>query len=76
MTPDFPGEERDLRFFPVHNDAPRRLTLAQIRHFNERGYIFPLDVFNDEEIAAHRDYFDGLTAMAEAAGHDNYGINA
>ncbi|MCY4022322.1 MAG: phytanoyl-CoA dioxygenase family protein [Anaerolineaceae bacterium] len=76
MAPDFPGEERDLRFFPIRNDAPRHLTPEQIAHYNERGYVFPLDVFSGEEIAAHRAYFDGLTAMAEAAGLDNYGINA
>ena len=76
MAPDFPGEERDLRFFPIRNDAPRHLTPEQIRHYNERGYIFPLDVFSEDEIAAHRHYFDELTAMAEAAGLDNYGINA
>ena len=54
MAPEFPGEERDLRFFPIQNDAPKHLTRDQISHYNERGYVFPLDVFGDDEIAAHR----------------------
>ena len=76
MATEFPGAERDLRFFPIHNDAPNLLTQAQIQHYNERGFVFPLDVFSAAEIAAHRACFDELTAMAEAAGLDNYGINA
>ena len=76
MATEFPGAERDLRFFPIHNDSPNLLTQAQIQHYNERGFVFPLDVFSAAEIAAHRAYFDELTAMAEAAGLDNYGINA
>ena len=43
--------------------------------FNERGYIFPLDVFGPQEIASHRAYFDDLLAKAQAAGWDSYGIN-
>ena len=76
MATEFPGAERDLRFFPIHNDSPNLLTQAQIQHYNERGFVFPLDVFSAAEIAAHRAYFDELTTMAEAAGLDNYGINA
>ena len=76
MATEFPGAERDLRFFPIRNDAPNLLTQAQIQHYNSRGFVFPLDVFSAAEIAAHRAYFDELTAMAEAAGLDNYGINA
>ena len=41
MATEFPGAERDLRFFPIHNDAPKHLTQAQIQHFNERGYVLP-----------------------------------
>ena len=37
----YPELARDLRFFPVQNDAPTTLTPAQIEQFNARGYIAP-----------------------------------
>ena len=67
--------ERELRFFPVGNDRPRHLTPEQIARFNERGYIFPLALFDAEETASQRAYFDRLLAMATAAGLDNYAVN-
>lgn len=66
---------RDLRFFPVVNDRPRRLTPEQIAHFNARGFLFPLELFDADETAAQRAYFDRLLAMATAAGLDNYAVN-
>ena len=66
---------RDLRFFPVANERPRRLTPQQIALFNEQGYIFPLELFDAEQTAAQRAYFDRLLAMATAAGLDNYAVN-
>jgi ectoine hydroxylase-related dioxygenase (phytanoyl-CoA dioxygenase family) len=70
-----PGMARELRFFPIHNRHPRHLTRAQIAQFNDRGYIFPLDLLAEEETAAQRAYFDRLLAMATAAGRDNYAVN-
>ena len=67
--------ERELRFFPIRNASPRHLTGAQIAQFNERGYLFPLDLFDTGEAAAQRAYFDRLLAMATAAGLDNYAVN-
>ncbi len=74
QTNAYPELARDLRFFPADHTDPRTLTPDQIAHFNERGYIAPLDVFSPEEIAVHRAAFDGL--MEEAGGGDNsYSIN-
>lgn len=67
--------DRDMRFFPIRNDHPRKLSAREIEHFNEKGYITPLDVFSTAEIAAHRAYFDRILAEAFEKGHDSYGIN-
>ena len=44
LTDAFPDLDRTRQFFPVGVDNPKTLTQAQIQQFNERGYIFPLDV--------------------------------
>jgi ectoine hydroxylase-related dioxygenase (phytanoyl-CoA dioxygenase family) len=75
VTDAMPDLERDLTFYPVENENPRSLTRTQIAHYNERGYIAPLEVFNEAEAAAHREYFDRLMARAQDAGWDNYAIN-
>ncbi len=75
VTNAIPDMERELRFFPVENPKPRTLTQGQIRRFNEKGYLFPLEVFTPEEAEANRGYFDQLMAAARAAGHDSYSIN-
>ena len=63
----FPELDRDLRFYLVENRSPRRLTREQIDQYNEVGFIFPLDVFSDDEARVHREYFDDLMQRAEAA---------
>ena len=75
LTDAHPEMARHLEFFPTHNDAPKRLTREQIRQFNEKGYIFPLDIFTPEQAAANRRYFDELMKKAQAAGHNGYSIN-
>ena len=75
VTDAHPGMGRDLRFFPVVNDQPRHLTPEQLAQFNERGYLFPLELLDAAETAAQRAYFDQLLAMAAAAGLDNYAVN-
>ena len=75
ITDALPDMERELKFFSATNDNPQKLTRAQIRQFNEQGYICPLDVFTPEEAAANRRYFDALMAEAKANGHNSYSIN-
>ncbi|MCZ6676329.1 MAG: phytanoyl-CoA dioxygenase family protein [Candidatus Poribacteria bacterium] len=70
-----PALERKLEFSPIENDNPSKLTKEQIQHFNEKGYIFPLDVFSEDEIVAHREYFDQLMAKVMKAGWNSYSIN-
>lgn len=71
----FPDLQRELRFIPVQNPAPRCLTTAQIEQYNRRGYILPLDIFSPAEMVVHRAYFDQLMAKAEAQGWNSYSIN-
>lgn len=68
-------DERILRFFPVENDHPKRLTREQIRQFNEKGHLFPFDIYSGEEAAANRRYFDGLLEQTRKNGLDAYSIN-
>ncbi|MAF13057.1 phytanoyl-CoA dioxygenase family protein [Candidatus Poribacteria bacterium] len=70
-----PDLGRDLSFYPTENPSPAALTAEQIRQYNERGYVFPLDVFSASEIAVHRTYFDGLMDKAMAAGWNSCSIN-
>jgi len=75
ITDALPDMPRVLEFFPATNDAPQKLTRAQIRQFNTQGYICPLDVFTPAQAAANRRYFDALMAAAKAHGHNSYSIN-
>ena len=65
-----PDMKRDLKFFPVENGNPQKLTAEQIRQFNEKGYIFPVDVFTEEEgnskpSVFRLDYGDGESSWLE-----------
>ena len=70
-----PELERNIQFFAVENDQPKSLTPQQIQQFNQKGYIFPLDVFSETEIAIHRAYFDQLIEQQINEGKDAYSIN-
>ncbi len=71
-TNAFPELERDLRFFPLGVDEPRHLTTDQIRQYNDKGYVFPIDIFSQSEIEAIRSYFDELLPKALDAGWNSY----
>ena len=70
-----PKMERDLRFFPTTTTHPRKLTAEQISYFNEKGYVFPIDLFSEGEADANRRYFDGVLKMTLDAGLDSYAIS-
>ncbi len=71
----YPELERDLSFHPASNTDPQKLSRQQIRQFNDKGYISPLDVFSPEEADAHRAFFDGILAAATVRGQNSYSIN-
>ena len=66
---------RDLRFHPSAVAHPQRLTAARIADFNRDGYLTGLGIFDAEEIAGIRRYFDGLLARTLAEGGDSYSIS-
>ena len=69
------GTRSGARYFPADNEHPGKLKEEQIRHYNEKGYIFPLDAFTPAEADSHRAYFDQLMKMATAAWLNGYSIN-
>ena len=75
LTDALPDMERELKFYPAETDRPKKLTRDQIGDYNEKGYVFPLDVFTPEEVESNRRYFDELMEKARAAGHNSYSIN-
>jgi len=63
----------DLCFKPANPSTLKRLTRAQVDHYNRQGFVQPFTVFGPERIAQTRAYVDGLTgAMGEAGA---YGVN-
>lgn len=67
--------DRDLRFHALGIENPSALTRDQIAAFNRDGFLRPIHVFDEDEIAAHRCYFDGLLEWVIAAGGDSYSIS-
>jgi hypothetical protein len=68
--------DRELRFFPVSNPAPKTLTSAQIADYNRDGYLKGFRVYSGAEIAAIRGEFDKLLAQYMAEGKDSYSISS
>jgi len=75
ITDALPDLKRKLQFFPVDNANPSTLKQTQIQHFNEKGFICPLDVFPETEITQHREYFNRLMEKVLADGGNSYSIN-
>jgi non-haem Fe2+, alpha-ketoglutarate-dependent halogenase len=68
--------ERDLRFHPSTTERPVTLTPGQITAFNRDGYLAGIPIFDEEEIAEIRRYFDELLARTLAEGGDSYSISS
>ena len=75
LTDARPDMKRDLRFVPADNENPAKLAPHQVDQFNEKGFVFPLDLFTPEETEANRVYFDDLMECAATVGHNSYSIN-
>ena len=69
------GLARDLNFHPCQVEAPRVLSREQVESFNRNGFISPIRIFEEAEIAGHRRYFDQLLEQVSAAGGDSYSIS-
>lgn len=74
-TEDLSNLERDLRFHPSTTERPATLTPGQIAAFNRDGYLAGIRIFDEEEIAGIRHYFDELLAKTLAAGGNSYSIS-
>ncbi|WP_425039914.1 phytanoyl-CoA dioxygenase family protein [Primorskyibacter sp. S187A] len=66
-------QKPDLGFKSVQNAAPQKLTVDQIDQYNREGYVRGFDIFDANEIAEIRRYFDRLMQDMGEAGA--YGIN-
>jgi hypothetical protein len=67
--------QRDLRFHPSMIENPKTLTPDQVSAFNENGYLKGIRIFNEDEIAEIRRYFDDLLARTLAGGGNSYSIS-
>ncbi|MFG0333030.1 MAG: phytanoyl-CoA dioxygenase family protein [Maioricimonas sp. JB049] len=67
--------ERDLRFYPSEVTDPQRLSREQVQDYNRDGFVKPIRIFSQEQIADVRAYFDGLLERVIAAGGDSYSIS-
>jgi hypothetical protein len=67
--------ERDLQFHPSTVAEPRTLIREQVAAFNREGYLKPIRVFDAQEIAGIRAYFDALLARTLAEGGNSYSIS-
>jgi hypothetical protein len=74
-TEELSNLERDLRFHPSTTERPTTFTPEQIAAFNRDGYLAGIRIFDEEEIAGIRHYFDELLAKTLAAGGNSYSIS-
>ena len=72
---DLSTVERDLRFHPSTVQNPKQLAPEQVAGFNRDGYLKGIQIFNEQESADIRRYFDELLARTLAAGGDSYSIS-
>lgn len=72
---DFRG--RDLRFHPADRSNATSLTAGQVDHYNDAGFVGPIDVFDRAEASALRAYVDDLLASVVGADdrRNSYSIN-
>lgn len=73
----FDDAERDLRFRPVQNDRPTRLSPDQIETFNHQGFLSPVPVLSRREADELRKYMDWLVDEVVSADdrRNSYSIN-
>jgi ectoine hydroxylase-related dioxygenase (phytanoyl-CoA dioxygenase family) len=67
--------ERDLRFYPVVNPAPRTVTPAQIAAYNAGGYLSGFRAFTGPEVVKNRAASDRVLDRFIKAGLGSYAID-
>jgi non-heme Fe2+,alpha-ketoglutarate-dependent halogenase len=66
---------RELRFFPVSNPHPKKLTPAEIRFYNKNGYLSGFRVFDEQEALRARERSDQLLERFIREGKGAYAID-
>ena len=66
---------RDLRFFPVSNPSPKKLTGEQIQSYNAQGYLTGFRVFGEAQAQAARESSDRLLDRFIREGKGSYAID-
>ena len=66
--------ERRLKFHPSTVTDPKVLTSAQVAAYNRDGYVKPITIFNPQEIAAVRGFFDDILERTLKSGRNSYAI--
>jgi len=66
---------RELRFFPVSNAHPKKLTHEKIRFYNENGYLGGFRVFNERQTVDARARSDRLLDRFIREGKGSYAID-
>lgn len=74
-TSEIDAIERDLSFYPSTATEPRALSPEQVQSYNNDGFVRPVRIFAESEIADIRAYFDELLAQVIADGGDSYSIS-
>lgn len=67
--------DRNFRFYPSTVTNPRQLTAGQVEDFNRDGFLQGLRIFEPDEAARIRTYFDRLLAQTLAEGGNSYSIS-
>ena len=46
----FPDLNRELKFIPLVKEKPQYLNSIEIENFNNNGYIYPINIFNENQM--------------------------
>ena len=66
--------DRRLLFHPSTTTDPKMLTTEQIDTYNREGYLKGFPIFDQAEMAEHREQFDAVLNQVLASGGDSYSI--
>ncbi len=67
--------DRELKFFPVANPRPQKLSPEQVRFYNENGYLTGFGVFDEAQSWTARERSDALLDRFIREGKGSYAID-